>query len=93
MEVPDRFRGRVFAAELAFVTLITSLSSYGTAFALDRIGWSPRMLSFTLGVLFCIPGSLWLAILSRWHELSPEKLERPAAAATGEEEVLEGRVG
>src|SRR5262249_26133442 len=31
MEVPDRFRGRVFAAELAFVTLVTSLSSYWTA--------------------------------------------------------------
>ena len=36
IEVPDRFRGRVFAAELALVTLITSLSSYLTAYALDR---------------------------------------------------------
>ena len=93
MEVPDRFRGRVFAAELAFVTLITSLSSYCTAFALDRVGWSPRTLSFTLGVLFGIPGSLWLVIVSRWHELAPGKMEMPAAAAIGEEEVLEGRVG
>ncbi len=93
MEVPDRFRGRVFAAELAFVTLITSLSSYCTALALDRIGWSPRTLSFTLGVLFCIPGTLWLVILSRWHELAPEKMARPSDAPSGEEEVLEGRVG
>jgi MFS family permease len=93
MEVPDRFRGRVFAAELAFVTLITSLSSYCTALALDRVGWSPRTLSFTLGVLFCIPGTLWLAILSRWHELAPDELERPSDAPSGEEEVLEGRVG
>ena len=28
MEVPDRFRGRVFAAELALVTLTSSISSY-----------------------------------------------------------------
>jgi hypothetical protein len=63
MEVPDRFRGRVFAAELAFVTLVTSLSSYFTAYGLDHGGWSPRGLSFVLGVLFCIPGALWLLIL------------------------------
>src|SRR6185436_14630427 len=28
LEVPDRFRGRVFAVELALVTLVTSASSY-----------------------------------------------------------------
>src|SRR4029077_6080314 len=66
LEVPDRFRGRVFAAELALVTLITSLSSYGAANALDRHGWSPRTLSFTLGALFLAPGILWLLFQSRW---------------------------
>jgi MFS family permease len=68
LEVPDRFRGRVFAAELAMATLITSLSSYGTAIGLDRGGWSPRALAFALGMLFCVPGVVWLAILSRWQE-------------------------
>jgi hypothetical protein len=68
LEVPDRFRGRVFAAELAFVTLVTSLSSYWTAAGLDRHGWSPRALSFLLGALFCVPGTIWLLILSRWQE-------------------------
>jgi hypothetical protein len=68
LEVPDRFRGRVFAAELAMATLITSLSSYVTALGLDRGGWSPRELAFALGVLFCVPGFVWLAILSRWQE-------------------------
>ena len=42
MEVPDRFRGRVFAAELALVTLLSSVSSYWTGYELDRAGWSPR---------------------------------------------------
>jgi hypothetical protein len=68
MEVPDRFRGRVFAAELAFVTLVTSLSSYLTAYGLDHAGWSPRALAFTLGGLFCVPGLAWLLILSQWTE-------------------------
>src|SRR5207244_3209740 len=68
MEVPDRFRGRVFAAELALVTLTSSASSYLTAYALDRAGWSPRMLSFSLGSMFCVPGLLWLVMLSRWRQ-------------------------
>jgi len=64
LEVPDQFRGRVFAAELAMVTLVTSLSSYITAYELDRLGRSPRSLSFVLGVMFCVPGLLWLVTSS-----------------------------
>lgn len=92
LEVPDHFRGRVFAAELALVTLVTSLSSYITAFALDRRGWSPRTLSFTLGALFLVPGILWLLFQSRWqdHRDAPG---HPAATPSAEESVLEGRVG
>ena len=63
MEVPDRFRGRVFSAELAMMTLVTSISSYLTAYELDHLGRSPRLLSFALGALFCVPGLLWLVIL------------------------------
>lgn len=92
MEVPDRFRGRVFAVELALVTLASSISSYWTGWALDHAGWSPRTLSIVLGALFCLPGGLWLLIESRWHETA-EPLQPPVAAASGEEEVLEGRVG
>jgi MFS transporter len=91
LEVPDRFRGRVFAAELGLVTVVSSLSSYWTAVGLDRAGWSPRSLSLALGILFCVPGAVWLWILARWQEL--ESPSQPAAAPSGEEEVLEGRVG
>jgi len=55
MEVPDEFRGRVFAAELALVTQTSSISSYWTGHALDG-GTSPRMVSFLLGLLFFVPG-------------------------------------
>ena len=68
LEVPDRFRGRVFAAELALVTLMSSASSYWTGYQLDSAGWSPRRLAFALGLMFCIPGGLWLVILARWKE-------------------------
>lgn len=67
MEVPDEFRGRVFAAELALVTLTSSLSSYLTGHYLDS-GTSPRTVSLALGAMFFVPGLLWLLILSRWKE-------------------------
>ena len=91
LEVPDRFRGRVFAAELALVTLATSLSSYWTAYELDRVGRSARTLSLALGLMFCVPGALWLIVLARWKEKPPAGDARPAP--TGEEELLEGRIG
>jgi hypothetical protein len=91
LEVPDRFRGRVFAAELAMVTLVTSLSSYWTAVALDRRGWSPRLLSFVLGALFAVPGIIWLAIQANWREAPPRgHVDVPAPV---EDELLEGRIG
>src|SRR4029079_2488013 len=92
MEVPDRFRGRVFAAELALVTSTSSVSSYLTAFALDRAGWSPRPLSFTLGGMFCIPAVIWFGLLSRWRETA-DAAEPPDAIPSGEEEVLGSRLG
>jgi len=92
LEVPDRFRGRVFAAELALLTLVTSLSSYFTAYALDRHGWSPRTLSFTLGAMFLAPGILWLLFQSRWREHGSAP-GHPPATLSAEESVLEGRVG
>lgn len=91
MEVPDEFRGRVFAAELALVTLTSSISSYVTGYALDTIGWSPRALAFGLGAAFAVPGLLWLVMNARWK--AAERLERPEQTHSGEEEMLEGRIG
>jgi hypothetical protein len=49
-------------------------------------------LSFVLGAMFMVPGAVWLLILSRWQAPAVEDLS-PPAAASGEEEVLEGRIG
>jgi len=91
LEVPDRFRGRVFAAELALVTLTSSASSYLTAYALDEAAWSPRRMSFVLGALFCVPGIIWLIIESRWHP-SPVAGSETATTGLPQEEVLEDRI-
>jgi MFS family permease len=91
MEVPDQFRGRVFAAELALVTLTSSMSSYLTGQALDR-GTSPRTVSLWLGTLFFIPGVLWLLILSRWRESSAPAAQ-PDHTESAAEELIEGHMG
>jgi MFS family permease len=84
LEVPDRFRGRVFATELALVTLMSSVSSYWTGRQLDRAGWSPRTLAFALGAMFCVPGVLWLIIQSRWRETPEASLKAQGSTLTTE---------
>ena len=75
LEVPDEYRGRVFAAELALVTFSTSVSSYWTGYQLDQAGWSPRTLSLLLGGLFIVPGAIWMLVLSRWKRRGGDPLK------------------
>ena len=65
--VPDRFRGRVFAAEMALLTLVLSLSTYFTGAALDA-GVGPRTVMIRLALIFLIPGILWTGYV----QLSPD---------------------
>jgi len=60
--VPNQFRGRVFAAEMALLTFILSLSTYFTGAALDS-GTDPRLITIRLAVLFLVPGSFWIVYL------------------------------
>jgi MFS family permease len=62
MAVPDALRGRVFAAELAMMTLGLTISNFLTGWALDNLGWSPRTLAALLGGLCFVPGSAWLLL-------------------------------
>jgi hypothetical protein len=66
MNVPDRFRGRVFSAELALLMIVNAASSYVCGRALDVWGVSPFVLTRVLGVLFLLPALGWLAI-ERWQ--------------------------
>jgi hypothetical protein len=65
MSVPDRFRGRVFSAELALLMIVSALSSYACGYALDHWGASPFTLTRILGVLFVLPTLGWLIIERR----------------------------
>jgi len=65
--VEDEFRGRVFAAELAALTLTLAASNYVTGELLDRFGFSPRAVTVGIGVVFLLPGLLWFAT-ARWRD-------------------------
>jgi MFS family permease len=70
-EVEDGFRGRVFAAELALLTLTMAASNYVTGEMLDRFGLSPRTVAIALGCFFLVPGVVWFATQRWWDREKP----------------------
>jgi len=73
--VEDSFRGRVFAAELALLTLTMAASNYVTGELLDRYQISPRIVTVGIGSFFMIPGITWF-LTQRWWD----REERPAVS-------------
>jgi hypothetical protein len=73
--VEDRFRGRVFAAELALLTLTMAASNYVTGELLDRLQLSPRTVTVGIGLFFFIPGVLWLVTRSWWDDGRDEHID------------------
>jgi predicted MFS family arabinose efflux permease len=71
--VEDNFRGRVFAAELALLTLTMAASNYVAGEMLDRFGWSPRVVTVGIGAFFLVPGILWF-VTRRWWDRGKEEL-------------------
>jgi hypothetical protein len=65
--VEDKFRGRVFAAELALLTLTMAASNYVTGELLDRLQISPRVVTVGVGILFLAPGFIWF-VTQRWWD-------------------------
>ena len=65
--VEDEFRGRVFATELALLTLALAASNYVTGELLDRFGYSPRAVTVGIGILFLLPGVVWFATERWWN--------------------------
>jgi MFS family permease len=76
MSVPDRFLGRVFALELAMVTLTMSLSTYFTGWGIDHGGFSPRQMAMILGLAFLVPGIMWLLIQSWFDKTEASEAEQ-----------------
>jgi MFS family permease len=78
----DQFRGRVFAAELTLVTLTMAASNYLVGELMDRFGFSPRVVTVGVGILFMVPGLVWLVTQKWWdpREATPRTLQPPAEA-------------
>jgi MFS family permease len=74
--VVDSFRGRVFAAEMALLTLTMAASNYVTGELLDRFRLSPRIITIGIGLIFLMPGLTWF-LSQRWwdRETEPEVRE------------------
>jgi MFS family permease len=81
--VEDNFRGRVFAAEMALVTLTMATSNYVVGELMDRFGISPRWVTAGVGTFFLMPGITWF-LTKRWWDrkerpISPVKMAEVAA--------------
>lgn len=72
--VEDNFRGRVFAAEMALLTLAMAASNYATGELLDRFNISPRAVTTGIGLFFLLPGMIWFATRRWWNT---DRGERP----------------
>lgn len=79
MSVEDKFLGRVFALDMALLTLAMSVSTYVTSWGLDHAGLSPRTMAMLLGLAFLIPGAVWF-LLQRWLDDSDANLKERAPA-------------
>lgn len=87
--VEDNFRGRVFAAELALLTLMMAASNYATGELLDRFRFSPRTVTIFIGIFFLIPGLLWFATRRWWNNGRGEEVKETMETTKQFEETVE----
>ncbi len=78
--VEDQFRGRVFAAEMALVTLTMAASNYLVGELMDRFGFSPRVVTAAVGAFFLLPGLMWF-VTQRWWDVSESRALATARSA------------
>jgi len=90
-EVEDKFRGRVFAAELALLTLTMAGSNYLVGELMDRFGFSARVVTVGVGTFFLLPGLIWL-LTEKWWDRKEKVTGLAATAQSGLEDVTPPRV-
>jgi MFS family permease len=67
-QTEDRFRGRVFSADFAFLVVTMALSTHAGGLAVD-IGATARQLSMAVGLLALVPAALWLFLaMPLWRD-------------------------
>ena len=57
--VPKGYLGRVFAFDLAMMTLASSASTLWAGWAKDNLGWSPYQISVALGLIAVLMTAAW----------------------------------
>jgi len=87
--VEDQFRGRVFAAEMALVTLTMAASNYVVGELIDRFGYSPRVVTVSVGGFFLLPGLVWF-VTQKWWDI---KFQSSSLEAGYRPPVVEGAEG
>jgi hypothetical protein len=90
LSVPDRFRGRVFAAELFAVTVMQAAISFATASALEWWHIDPRTMALVIGGAMWLPGIGWLLFAPRVAATAtvpiptqPDQAEEESTSRTG----------
>jgi MFS transporter len=84
MNVPNRLQGRIFAVDLALLTLASSISNYAIGVAADA-GWPPRTLALIVAGVFVLPGAALTLLL--WPAPSGGEHVDPRRDAKGREVV------
>jgi len=63
----DRFRGRLFAADLGFLMLVIAVSGYVASIAIDR-GIAVRTVALCTGAAMLVPAMAWLWAMRLWRD-------------------------
>jgi len=65
MHTTDQVRGRVFAVDFGFHTLVAAVATWLTGVGLDDWKLTARFLAVALGTVMMLPGFLWLPLQAR----------------------------
>ncbi len=66
LNTEDRFRGRIFGADLAVSMLMLAIAAWAAGEALD-LGWAPRTVATATGVAMLVPVLLWTFAMRLWR--------------------------
>ncbi len=90
LSVPDRYRGRVFAAELFAVTIMQASISFGTASLVEWAHIDPRTMALWLGGAMWLPGIAWLLFAPRMPAAGTVPIPRDTEQAEEESTTRAG---
>lgn len=90
LSVPDRYRGRVFAAELFGVTIMQASISFAAAGVLEWMHVDPRTLALWIGGAMWLPGIAWLLFAPRVRGTTPAPIPRDTDQAEEESTTRAG---